>query len=61
MVQAEQAIDHAFWLDPRNMRSPIFKGDRRHAATYSDAAFRSAVRVPQTRTNCHRIRPVSRL
>ena len=54
MAQAEHAIDQALRLDPRNIRSLIFKGDRRHAdgeprkaATYYDAALRSASTVPQ--------------
>lgn len=54
MENAERAIDQALSLDPRNIRSLIFKGDRRHAAgqsrnaaTYYDAALRSAASVPQ--------------
>jgi len=54
MNNAESAIDQALSLDPRNIRSLIFKGDRRHAngesrkaASYYDAALRSASTVPQ--------------
>lgn len=54
MASAERAIDDALSLDPRNIRSLIFKGDRRQAAgqprsaaSYYDAALRSAASVPQ--------------
>ena len=54
MQSAESAIDGALALDPRNIRSLVFKGDRRHeagqsrkAATYYDAALRSAATVLQ--------------